>query len=144
MTTPTFSTFPLPLPEDRWPEVRRVAETFLRAHCAGPLEVMLGWAVMDHPEADEGSFQPRPTTLEALPAVMQDYLDHGFSFGEHDLFLIVEGDRPFSIQYCHEGDLHFASDDADLTDSFRAALADIGVDLRAMRSPTPESSGQVS
>jgi len=144
VTAPEYSTFPLPLPDDRWPEVRRAAETFLHTHGAGPLEVMLGFCTPEHPEAADGGFNAKMITLDDFPAVMQDYLDHGFSFGDHDLFLTVTGNRPFTIQYCHEGDLHFTSDDADLTAAFRAALADIGVDLRLVRPYTPDAAGQVS
>jgi hypothetical protein len=112
-------------------ELRDIRE-FFRNH-AITASYMYGWGC--DIEIDR-QWQVNPVAIEAIVETVEEGLASGiFSWGKADLFL-YDGEERFSFLLCHEGDVHFTSEDESLVALVRAAWEARGYQVYEAR-PSP-------
>jgi hypothetical protein len=81
-------------------------------------------------------WQLNPVAIGAIRETVEEALASGiFSWGKADLFF-YDGDERFYFLLCHEGDVHFVSDDESLAALVRAAWEEHGYEVYEAR-PSP-------
>lgn len=105
---------------------------FFRNH-AVTASYMYGWGC----DIDvDRQWQVKPMAIEAMVETVEESLASGiFSWGRGDLFL-YDGEERFYFLLCHEGDVHFASQDEFLVALVRAAWETRGYKVYEAR-PSP-------
>jgi hypothetical protein len=87
------------------------AHEFFRSQHVGDLKVMYGWAC--NLDIDE-QYKWIPLSVNELPSFIRDSVHKGiYRIGRSDLWIVDAGSR-FEFLFCHESDVHFKSESAEV------------------------------